>query len=133
VIKDKRKAKRIAEKAPAAISPSGLGDFQTDKKITRCLTEDISIKGMKIQSESFFPMNSTLRIQLSLKERSRAIKVVGKIRWIRKLKVSELYEMGIEIVETSKKDQVVLERHIEDSPQMAREERRPWKANPRPV
>jgi c-di-GMP-binding flagellar brake protein YcgR len=133
VISDKRKARRIPEKAPAAIRPSFFDDTQADKKITHCLTEDISIRGMKIQSESFFPMNSTLRIQLSLKERARAINVVGKIRWIRKLKVSELYEMGIEIVETSRKDQSALERHIEDSPQTIKEERRPWKPNLRSV
>jgi len=114
-MQDKRKAKRIAEKAPAAISPSSLGDPPVDKKITHCLTEDISIKGMKIQSENFFPMNSTLKIQLSLTEPARSINVVGKIRWIRKLKAGEVYEMGIEIVETSKSDLVVLKRHIEDA------------------
>ncbi len=126
-MQDKRKATRISEKAPASISPSGYGDPEIDKKLTRCLTEDISIKGIKIQSENFFPMNSTLKIQLSLKEPSRLINMVGKIRWIRKLKASEVYEMGIEIVGTSKDDLVALKRHIEESPGLIKEPRRPWK------
>ena len=126
-MQDKRTAKRINEKAPATISPSGYGDPETDKKFTRCLTEDISIKGMKIQSENFFPMNSTLKIQLSLKEPTRLINMVGKIRWIRKLKASEVFEMGIEIVGTSKEDQAALKRHIEETPGLVKEPRRPWK------
>jgi hypothetical protein len=126
-MRDKRKAARIAEKAPATISPSDYSDPETEKKLTRCLTQDISVMGIKIQSENFFPMNSTLRIQLSLKEPSRLINMVGKIRWIRKLKASDVYEMGIEIVGTSKEDHVALKRHIEDSPELAKEPRNPWK------
>src|SRR4030042_6590813 len=101
-MQDKRKAKRIAERAPSTISPSGYGHPDTDTKLTHCLTEDISISGIKIQSENFFPMNSTLKIQLSLKEPTRFVNVVGKIRWIRKTKASEVYELGIEIVGTSR-------------------------------
>lgn len=72
-------------------------------------------------------MNSTLKIQLSLKEPSRLINMVGKIRWIRKLKASEAYEMGIEIVATSREDQVALKHHIDESPGLVKERRRPWK------
>jgi len=126
-MQDKRKAARISEKAPATVSPSGYGAPDIDQKLTRCLTEDISIKGIKIQSENFFPMNSTLKIQLSLKEPSRLINMVGKIRWIRKLKASDAYEMGIEIVGTSREDHVALKRHIEESPNLVKERRRPWK------
>lgn len=126
-MQDKRKAKRIAEKAPATIRPSGYGDPETDRKLTCCLTQDISITGIKIQSENFFPMNSTLKIQLSLREPSRAINMVGRIRWIRKLKASDVYEMGIEIMDASKEDHVALKRHIEAAPGLVKEPRRPWK------
>jgi len=126
-MQDKRKAARISEKAPATVSPSGYGAPDIDQKLTRCLTEDISIKGIKIQSENFFPMNSILKIQLSLKVPARMINMVGEIRWIRKLKSSEVYEMGIEIVGTSKEDHVALKRHIEESPALVKEPRRPWK------
>jgi hypothetical protein len=126
-MRDKRKAARISEKTPATISQSDYSDPEAEKKLTRCLTRDISIKGIKIQSENFFPMNSTLRIQLSLKEPTRLINMVGKIRWIRKLKASDVYEMGIEIVGTSKEDHVALKRHIEDSPDLNKEPGNPWK------
>jgi hypothetical protein len=41
--------------------------------------------------------------------------------WIKKLKACEVFEMGIEIVETSREDMGVLMRHIEESPEMIKE------------
>jgi c-di-GMP-binding flagellar brake protein YcgR len=130
-MKEKRKARRISERAEVAINPAGLDDPPLDKKIAHCLTEDISLSGMKIQSENFFPINSILKIQLSLKEPTRLINVLGKIRWVKKLKACEGFEMGIEIVGTSKEDQGVLKRHIEESPEMIKEKLSSWRANPR--
>ena len=130
-MKEKRKARRINERAEVAISPASPDYPHLEKKIAHCLTEDISIKGIRIQSEKFFPINSTLKIQLSLKEPTRLINVFGKIRWIRKLKACEVFEMGIEIVGTSKEDLGVLKRHIEESPEMLKEKYASWKANPR--
>jgi len=117
-MKEKRRAKRINERAEVAISPASPDDPHLDKKIAHCLTEDISIKGIRIQCEKFFPINSILKIQLSLKEPTRLINVFGKIRWMRKLKACDVFEMGIEIVGTSKEDLGALKRHIEESPEM---------------
>jgi hypothetical protein len=89
---------------------------EVDRKISHCLTEDISVKGIRIQSEKFLPLNSTLKIQLSLREPSRVLNILGKIRWIRKLKACEVFEMGIEIVETSKEDSGALKHHLDESP-----------------
>jgi hypothetical protein len=130
-MKEKRRARRINERAAAAISLASLDYPPFGKKIAHCLTEDISIKGIKIQCEKFFPINSTLKIQLSLREPTRQINVLGKIRWVKKLKACEGFEMGIEIVGTSKEDLGVLKRHIDESPEMVKEKYASWKANPR--
>jgi Tfp pilus assembly protein PilZ len=120
-MKEKRAARRISEKTEVTISPASIDDLDLDKKVARCLTEDISIKGIKIQSEKFFPIDSILKIQLSLKDPTRLLNVWGKIRWVRKLKECEVFEMGIEIVGTSKEDFHVLKRHIEDSLETVKE------------
>ena len=114
-MKEKRTARRIAEKTEVTISPAGVDNPEVEKKVDRCLTRDISIKGIRIQSEKFLPINSTLKIQLALRDPTRLLNVWGKIRWVKKLKECEVFEMGIEIVETSREDQCALERHIEDS------------------
>jgi hypothetical protein len=129
-MKEKRGARRIHERAEVAISPASLDYPHLDNKIAHCLTEDISIKGIKIQSEKFFPINSTLKIQLSLREPTRLINVLGKIKWIKKLKACEGFEMGIEIVGTSKEDFGILKRHLDESPEMVKEKYASWKANP---
>lgn len=125
-MKEKRGATRISEKTEVTISPSSNGYSDLDPKVSRCLTEDISIKGIKIQSERFLPINSTLKIQLSLRDPRRLLNIWGKIRWVKKLKECEVFEMGIEIVETSKDDLGALERHIEGSLGTDKEKRSSW-------
>lgn len=120
-MKERRRARRISEKAEATISPASTDYLDLDKKVARCLTEDISIKGIKIQSEKFLPVNSILKIQLSLRDPTRLINVWGKIRWVRQLKACEVFEMGIEIVGTSKEGLGILKRHIEDSLETVKE------------
>jgi hypothetical protein len=115
-MKEKRTARRVSEKVEVTINPSAPDSLEVDRKISHCLTEDISVKGIRIQSERFLPLNSTLKIQLSLREPSRVLNILGKIRWIRKLKACEVFEMGIEIVETSKEDSGALKHHIDRSP-----------------
>jgi c-di-GMP-binding flagellar brake protein YcgR len=125
-MKEKRRARRISEKAEVTISPASPDNPELDNKVGRCLTEDISINGIKIQSEKFFPINSTLKIQLSLREPTRLLNVWGKIRWVKKLKECEVFEMGIEIVGTSKEDHGFLKRHIEDSLETVKEKNFSW-------
>jgi hypothetical protein len=125
-MKEKRGARRINEKAEVTLSPASLDCLDLDKKVARCLTEDISIKGIKIQSEKFFPINSILKIQLSLRDPTRLINVWGKIRWIRKLKACEVFEMGIQIVGTSREDLGILKRHIDKSPELPKEKDSSW-------
>ncbi len=115
-MKEKRTGRRISEKAEVTISPSGPDSPDVDRKISHCLTEDISVKGIRIQSERFLPINSTLKIQLSLREPSRLLNILGKIRWVRKLKEGEVFEMGVEIIATSKLDLGALKHHIDESP-----------------
>ncbi|HUU39216.1 MAG TPA: PilZ domain-containing protein [Candidatus Desulfaltia sp.] len=125
-MKEKRAARRISEKAEVTISPVSLDCLEVDKKVAHCLTEDISVKGIRIQSEKFLPINSTLKILLSLNEPTRLINILGKIRWIRKLKACEVFEMGIEIVATSKEDSGALKHHIEESPEVIKEKKPSW-------
>ena len=125
-MKEKRGARRINEKTEVTISPTSADDLDLDKKVARCLTENISIKGIKIQSEKFLPIDSVLKIQLALRDPTRLISVWGKIRWVKKLKACEVFEMGIEIVGTSREDIGILKRHIEDSLEAVKEKQSPW-------
>ncbi len=78
-------------------------------KIIHHLTQDISLTGIKIQCNLFIPVNTLLKIELSLRKPVRVISVSGRVRWIRALYKDELYEMGIEFVDTSQEAIRILE------------------------
>jgi len=78
------------------------------------LTQDISLTGVKIQCNMFIPVNSLLRIELSLTKPVRVVSVLGMVRWIKALFKDELYEMGVEFVDTPQEAIRLLESHIEE-------------------
>ena len=81
-------------------------------KIINCgLTEDISLNGIKILTDSFFPINKVMKISLSLGRNYNTIHMMGKVKWIRNLD-DEVYEMGLEIVDTFKESIRVLTGHL---------------------
>jgi c-di-GMP-binding flagellar brake protein YcgR len=83
----------------------------TTKKISFSLTEDISLKGIKVISDAFFPIDTVLKIELSLTELNEPIDLRGKVKWIRSHE-EDLYEIGIEFIETTPNTMKVLVNHM---------------------
>lgn len=83
----------------------------TTKKISFSLTEDISLKGIKVISETFFPIDTLLKIELSLVELNERLDLQGKVKWIRSHE-EDLYEIGIEFIDVSSKHMQVLVDHM---------------------
>ena len=112
-MQEKRRTQRVQEKAEVRIK---LADSENELacKIIHHLTQDISLTGVKIQCNLFIPVNSLLRIELSLKKPVRIISVLGRVRWIKALFKDELYEMGIEFVDASQEAIRILESCIQD-------------------
>ncbi len=81
------------------------------KKISFSLTEDISLKGIKVISDEFFPIDSLLKIELSLAEFHEPLQLKGKVKWIRSLE-ENLYEIGIEFLDASPKHMKALVDHM---------------------
>jgi hypothetical protein len=67
------------------------------QKISFSLTEDISLKGIKVISDAFFPIDTLLKIHLSLAELHEPLELKGKVKWIRSHE-EDLYEIGIEFI-----------------------------------
>jgi c-di-GMP-binding flagellar brake protein YcgR len=99
-MKERRKAQRVQEKAKVTIKLTDSED-ELACRVIHHLTQDISLNGVKIRCDVFIPVNSLLNIELSLRKPTRVISVHGKVRWIKALYKDELYEMGIEFVDTS--------------------------------
>jgi c-di-GMP-binding flagellar brake protein YcgR len=107
-MEERRKAPRVQEKAEVRIK---LADSEDELacKIIRHLTQDISLTGVKVQCNMFIPVNSLLKIELSLRKPVKVIPVTGRVRWIKTIFRDELYEMGVEFVDTSQEAIRILE------------------------
>lgn len=114
VTMEKRKAKRIIEENKVKITPISKDKLPSGKKIIYPLTKDISSGGVKILTDTFFPINSLLKIELSLKKPPRLISATGKVRWVKTHYAEELFETGIEFVEMSPGSNNVLKKYIDE-------------------
>lgn len=81
------------------------------KKISFSLTEDISLKGIKVISETFFPIDTLMKIELSLAELYEPIQLQGVVKWIRSYG-DDLFEVGIEFVGASPDQMRALVGHM---------------------
>jgi hypothetical protein len=97
---EKRKASRLTEENEITITiVSGKHNLPKEKVMyNRC--KDISVSGARIQAHLFLPVDTLLRIDITLKTVKQIITVMGKIKWIKIIYDGESYEGGVEIVNT---------------------------------
>jgi len=114
VTMEKRKAKRIIEENKVKITRIYKDKLPPDKKIIYGLAKDISSGGVRIQGNTFLPINTLLKIELSLKEPLRLISAIGKVRWVKRRYTEELFETGIEFMEMSHGSNNILKEHIDE-------------------
>ena len=108
-----RRTKRVKEEAQVVIKLVPSETFTPDKTISYHLTKDISSTGLRILANTFLPINSTLKIELTLTKPPRLINAFGKVRWIKSRYADELFELGIEFVDTPEEHVTALKKHIE--------------------
>ena len=112
---DRRREARKKEGNRVTIetAPPPQSDTSTaiTKKISFSLTEDISLKGIKVISDAFFPIDTDLKIELSLAEYHEPLQLLGKVKWI-KSHVEDLYEIGIEFTDASPAHMKALVNHM---------------------
>jgi hypothetical protein len=98
---EKRRERRVREQALFTITLISKDAAEDYPKVIHHSTEDISLTGAKIHTNSFLPVGSFLKIDLSLTEPPRMISAYAKVRWVKSVYADELFELGIEFVDTS--------------------------------
>lgn len=110
--KDKRKEERLKEENIASLTYIS-DDSRLDRDNTfPALTQDVSSRGVNCVCAHFFPEGSMLQIKLTLSKSRKIVKLKGQVRWIRDVQDGEVFEMGIEFVETIPQKTLVLMEHI---------------------
>ena len=74
-------------------------------------TDNISLCGFKIIADTYFPVDSLVKADVSLSKTDKTIDVTGKVRWVKDI-AENTYEIGIEIVDTSKENIQIFYDHL---------------------
>ncbi|MCE5212941.1 MAG: PilZ domain-containing protein [Deltaproteobacteria bacterium] len=99
-MKAARKAERLTEENEIAITI--LSDVKniSGEKILYNYSKDISSTGTKIQGNVLLPLDTFLKIDLTLKNSKEKVTVFGKVKRTQVLTEGKSYEAGVEFVDT---------------------------------
>ena len=97
---EKRRERRLKDENEITIHIVPGGKKPLKEKFFYNYSKDISMSGARIQSHSFFPVDTHLMIEMKLKTLHQMITVLGKVKWIKNIFGEEFYEEGVEFVNT---------------------------------
>ena len=97
---EKRRTTRLKEENEVTITVVyGIHNLPKEKVINN-FSKDISASGVRIQAHLFLPVDTLLKIDITLKNMHQMITVMGKVKWIKIIYHGESYEEGVEFVNT---------------------------------
>jgi hypothetical protein len=97
---EKRKAPRLKEDNEVTIIVVSGRDPLPREKVIYNSCKDFSISGARINAHILLPVDTLLRIDITLKTVHQMITVMGKVKWIKIICDDESYEEGVEFVNT---------------------------------
>ena len=97
---ERRREQRLEEENEITITVISGGENPPKEKILYNHSKDISVSGARIQAHIFLPVDSLLRIEMTLKTLRQMITVLGKVKWIKVVFEDESYEAGVELFNT---------------------------------
>lgn len=112
MLREKRREGRRSEENKVKFRVASNGEKPQVRKTYYALTKDISVGGIRLLTEKYLPVGTELRMELALLDSNKVINLIGKVIWINCLYENELYEMGIEFLETPSGKTVALIEHI---------------------
>ncbi len=99
-MKDKRRERRVKEKNKIICEIVSDNKILKHKKIFYTLTKDISLGGVNIRTDTFLPSDTVVKLELSLPKTHKIVCVRGKVKWVKSLYDDEVFEIGLEFVDT---------------------------------
>jgi hypothetical protein len=97
---ERRRAQRLEEENEITITVVSGGENPPKEKILYNHSTDIAVSGAKIQAHIFLPVDTLLRVEMTLKTLRQMITVIGKVKWIKVVFEDESYEAGVEFFNT---------------------------------
>ena len=98
---EKRIAPRLEEENEVTISVISSRKNLPKEKIRYKFSKDISESGIKIQGNIPLPVDTLLKIDLTLGRLHKEITALGKVKWVEFNTEDASFEAGVEFVDTS--------------------------------
>lgn len=108
---ERRRERRIKEANRISLEYLPEEPDEGRKTISFGMTEDISLSGLRILTDAFFPVDKIIKISLSLGRNSEMINMIGRVKWIESFG-DDVYEIGFEFEDMLKESIKVLARHL---------------------
>lgn len=108
---ERRRERRKKEINRVSIEYLTDAQFYKGKRVNFGLTEDLSLCGIRILTDRFFPIDKVMKISLCLGKDYETVYLIGKVKWIKSLG-EEAYEVGLEVVDTFEKTVRILTGHL---------------------
>jgi hypothetical protein len=78
-----------------------IDENSSQEKIPYNYSKDISMSGAKIQGNILLPIDTIIKIDITLNDLQQKITTIGKVKWNKVIIENESYEAGVEFVDTS--------------------------------
>lgn len=78
---------------------------------------DLSPGGLRFQTEEFLPRDTTLILELRLRESARPVRSIARVAWARIMPSGHRYEIGSEFVEIVLSEKKALEEFMDSFPE----------------
>jgi hypothetical protein len=97
---EKRKEPRREEELPVEIEFLSAEANPNPSSVMYAQIKDISAGGVKIWTSVYIPLDTPVKLKISLSKLRKTISPIGKVVWGNQLEDSDVYEMGIEFENT---------------------------------
>ena len=97
---EKRRAPRLKEENEVTIIVVSGREPLPREKVIYNSCKDFSVSGARINAHILLPVDTLIKIDITLKTVHQMISVMGKVKWIKIICDDESYEQGVEFVNT---------------------------------
>jgi c-di-GMP-binding flagellar brake protein YcgR len=109
--RDRRRDKRFDEENKVVIECKNYVEPDQVNSVL-AFTKDISIGGCRILTDIFFPVDSQMKITLTLSRSRQIVKLSAHVKWIKSVYDGDLFEMGVEFVHDTPQTIANLFKHL---------------------
>lgn len=106
-ISEKRRSRRLKIGLPVTFH-----QVSASKRFGETITKDISLSGLRMDTDSFFQPNSNVIIKLRFPEVNKVIDVVAKVMWSHSATRSDKFQTGLAFSEINPMFKKWLEEYI---------------------